>query len=1014
MNPVFGTRYGGVFAEDNEIDFTWIPTEIRGIGVTTMCQNADNMYAFSPNFKPHSSNTMGEFWTGLSHTPMFSFAREYTIFSFDEKEVIKVSEINFKGLIERSTDDGKTWSQPVEFHRAVHRVAKDSSGTYYIATTDGLYKTNSNFSTLNLIGFGGKRVFDFKIAPNGTFFAMVDRDSNRRVLLSTDKGTTWVESFSRFDIMIPSEVLGVNYNGHIYATIGDKLAVTSNNGTSWITSLPFPSRVNCIAFFRDNTVLVGTQKDGLYKSTSFGVYQKVNEYPAKTIQKLHVDINDNLYASGVNDFVYTMLGSSYWEATYKSIDKGKKFININKDFHGEQVIDFTSNSLGDLYMTVSSGMIYRAINKNNLGTPSLIAIQDKSVDIENGVEFSWTSAKRAELYELQISYDEEFDYAWESVVQLDTSHILVGKLTQNLEYFWRVRAKNHEAVGEWSEVRSFMTKLSTPELISPSNQEVNVPVYANLLWNSSEGANQYLIQVSQLSDFSEIDHEWTTSDTNTISPLLGGRTKYFWRVKASNEISTSNWSLVWSFETVFGPPNLISPTNESIGIDVSAMYLWEKATEVSSYDIQVSEFIDFSVLIMDSSYISTSSVLSNLLEYDKTYYWRVRSRNDEVVSEWSLIWKFRTAYQPVVLISPEDNSVNVTINSDFVWQEHASQNFYEIEVAKSEDFSNNVIFETIENLSIFSPVNLEPYLQYYWRVRVKSDENTGLWSDVFTFKTSVDKIELRFPNNLTSNHPVSINFLWFSTEGAATYHLQISGDEQFNDLIFSQDTISNTTFLFSGLNSGTVYYWRVRAVTPEGVGEWSDVWNFKTGNDIPVLVLPENGDNKVVNPIKFQWQAVTGAITYELNVSESSVFSDNIISKNDISTVEYTTSELDYPKTYYWRIRAKSEEGNLNWSQVWSFGTKDPNSVKDNIVKNEAETYPNPANNIVTFKLINNNSGTAELKIMEITGRTVYIGSVEIMNDLINFDCNELSNGLYFFAITTLDNNIQGEFIINR
>jgi hypothetical protein len=702
------------------------------------------------------------------------------------------------------------------------------------------------------------------------------------------------------------------------------------------------------------------------------------------------------------------------EATYISTDRGESFININKDFNNEQVMSFCVNIAEDLYMTTTSGMIYRAISSKNLKTPEILGIEDNAVDVDVDAEFKWTSVERAELYQLQISYNDDFSSQWEHVTQNDTIHNLFLAPLNNYKYYWRVRAKNHDAVSEWSPVRSFYSKLAHPELLTPSDQEINVPVYANLNWKKVEAATQYLIQISNTNDFANIEHEWVSDDSLTTSPLLQGRTKYFWRVKAYNDMSTSNWSVVWSFETVFGPPELLSPLNEASGVSNTPEMRWKSAIDISEYDIQISLFQDFSEIAFSSNSIPDTSIIAESLLFDTVYYWRVRSSNNEAKSEWSLVWQFRTGYSPVELVSPNNDAVNVAINTEYLWTAHSSQNKYEIEVSKVNNFVNKVISDSIENNVTYIASNLESYHEYYWRVRVKSDFNTGVWSEIRKYKTKVGQIELRFPGNTSQNHPVSISFLWFQTKGATSYHLQIANDLLFNDLIFSQDTISKTSHLYNQLNGGSEYFWRVRAVSPEGVGDWSEVWSFRTGNDIPVLISPENGNSNIINPIKFEWAPVMGVIKYELTVSENSNFSSPIINETNIINNYYTTSELDYPKVFYWRIRAITDNGTSSWSQTWSFGTKDPLSVNNKILVEINEIYPNPTDKFVTIRLPQTISENSNLDIFDISGNKVYHKILNGINDEIKVDCSELSTGKYFVIIESADSLFNAEFMIIR
>ncbi|MDT3738399.1 MAG: T9SS type A sorting domain-containing protein [Candidatus Kapabacteria bacterium] len=1019
LNPVFGSRYGGIYAEDRQEDFTWIPTRIRGIGVNTLCQSTTEMYGFFPNFAPHSSDNFGEEWTELEDATLKSLAQPTKLLSIKAKEIIAYYDKNVK----KTTDEGKTWIQAASTPKIINKISMDSSGNYYAATEGGLYFSDPTLSNWNLVKCRDTMVLDVEIGPTGTrfiatrYYKQNDPPAEpidvRKIWFSHD-GNNWNESGILFDkkSKTPHDI-GVNYNGNVYLAAGDVVFYSTNNGNQWFPTSGFPNNVASIGFLRDNTVLVGTEGSGLYKSKTVNTFEVIPEYPASLITLIHVGKNDYIYTSGVNILIDAAFSTV--EATYMSIDKGKSFININKDFNGESVMSFTVNNSGDMYMSTFSGMIYRAVDKKNLSIPSPISLPDKARDIDVDSVFSWTSAIRAELYQLQISYDIDFTYPWEYVTQLDTVHKLANKLDFNHTYYWRVRAKNHDAVSDWSAVRTFSSKLSKPVLIAPANNAIGVPVNADMLWNKVDSAAVYKIQISKHSNFDVLEFELISGDTTITTPLLDGRTDYFWRVKANNLVSTSDWSAIWKFTTVFGPPELRLPVNESVGNLNYPLMVWEKAIDVESYDLQISDKEDFSDLAFDTNSVITLSVTSGVLEYNKMYYWRVRSRIGQVISAWSNVWKFTTGYSPVELRLPAHNSVNVAINTQFEWLQHSLLNKYEIGVSKSANFTNYVLFDTVDNLLNYTANGLEAYQEYFWRVRVISNINTGVWSSAFKFKTKVNVITLRFPNDNTINHPLTIKFLWFGTNGATDYHLQIANDEQFNDLIFSQDTIASNTHPFSELNPNSEYFWRVRAVSPEGVGDWSEVWKFETGNNIPILIAPENGYDKVVNPVKFEWAPVGGALKYEINVSDNIDFTPPLtIFKNNITDNQYISSDLEFPKTYYWRIRAITVEGNSNWSQVWSFITKDPLSVREIISLDSRDIFPNPADKFVNIILPEYISSEFSLVIHDLSGNLIYQSKDINHDNAVKWDCSHVSPGLYFLTIHSSDMIVGGQIIISR
>jgi hypothetical protein len=104
-----------------------------------------------------------------------------------------------------------------------------------------------------------------------------------------------------------------------------------------------------------------------------------------------------------------------------------------------------------------------------------------------------------------------------------------------------------------------------------------------------------------------------------------------------------------------------------------------------------------------------------------------------------------------------------------------------------------------------------------------------------------------------------------------------------------------------------------------GAGIWrrplSEVMQPPT--DAPVLTSPSNGaTNLPLNP-SLNWNAVAGASTYRVQVSENSdcsspFFDDTILSSSIL---------LSPGKTYYWRMNAKNAVGTGSWSAIWSFST---------------------------------------------------------------------------------------------
>jgi titin len=78
-----------------------------------------------------------------------------------------------------------------------------------------------------------------------------------------------------------------------------------------------------------------------------------------------------------------------------------------------------------------------------------------------------------------------------------------------------------------------------------------------------------------------------------------------------------------------------------------------------------------------------------------------------------------------------------------------------------------------------------------------------------------------------------VNFIWNKSPLALAYTIQISIDNLFGSTIVNQ-SISDTTYSTSILQTSTKYYWRVRAENIIGASIWTNAM-FTTKLNIPSL-----------------------------------------------------------------------------------------------------------------------------------------------------------------------------------
>lgn len=92
--------------------------------------------------------------------------------------------------------------------------------------------------------------------------------------------------------------------------------------------------------------------------------------------------------------------------------------------------------------------------------------------------------------------------------------------------------------------------------------------------------------------------------------------------------------------------------------------------------------------------------------------------------------------------------------------------------------------------------------------------------------------------------------------------------------------------------------------------------------DTPLLLTPsDNSTDLSVQPL-FEWSNVA-ADTYRLQVSGSSDFTNPVADFQNLGGTSSQVENLDYGSSYFWRVQAVNADGESDWSDVWSFTTRD-------------------------------------------------------------------------------------------
>ena len=579
---------------------------------------------------------------------------------------------------------------------------------------------------------------------------------------------------------------------------------------------------------------------------------------------------------------------------------------------------------------------------------TLSSPENNATNIPTTINFEWEENADAEKYHFQLSKDGEFE-----VIARDTSlaenSLQHNSLQNEAVYYWRVRVVDENITGEWSETWSFTTKtedvpdLKQINLSSPSNGAADQPTTLTFTWKPDSEAENYQIIINDQQSFSDPLIDEVTSDASFKSPELDYGTTYYWGVRALADDESGEWSETWSFTTKtedvpdLKQVNLSSPSNGAADQPTTLTLTWKPDSEAENYQIKIDENNNFSNSTIDKN-ITESSIDVNGLEYETTYYWKVRAMAGDNIGKWSKTWSFTTEpieeddeyldLPAVTLSSPKNGATVEPINPTFNWQQIDDAEHYQIRIHDDNSLSNPMIEESVKETS-FSVPELEAGTTYFWAVRARAGDETSEWSDVWTFTTEkqaipeMGRVTLSSPSSGAENQPSDLNFEWESMTGAENYRIMVDESDAFTSSVIDE-TVVESSFDAEGLKPGATYYWRVRAQAGDDIGEWSQIWSFTTEStyiEQVVLSSPSDGASNIPTSVTLTWQDVQNIDEYRVQLGANNSFS-NIVEDELVYGTSYSASGLSHNQTYYWRVRGVVGNETGEWSATKQFTTE--------------------------------------------------------------------------------------------
>ena len=363
-----------------------------------------------------------------------------------------------------------------------------------------------------------------------------------------------------------------------------------------------------------------------------------------------------------------------------------------------------------------------------------------------------------------------------------------------------------------------------------------------------------------------------------------------------------------------GAFNLLVPSNGSTSQPVSGTLRWQTASTATGYDVYLGTNNPPTSKV-SSNQTDTFYNYSGLNNYT-TYYWKIVARNGNGITDATgSPWSFTTIQLPpgsFNLLSPSSGTVNQTISGALTWQASTNANNYDVYLDVNDPPTAKVSSNQTGTSYNFS--SLLYSTPYYWKVVAKNtvDSITAAGSPwhFTTIGPPPGAFQLVSPLNGAVSQMLSGTLVWNTSPNAVNYDVYL---DTHNPPVAKVDSNrSDTSYSYSGLNNGTIYYWKILAKNSSATTTASNApRNFTTASP-PVPPSNVSPSQITTNSLRLNWtDNATDENGYRIYRSSAAggpytqvdgdlppsttTFTDNNLQTNNLQTDNLQTDNLQTP-----------------------------------------------------------------------------------------------------------------------
>lgn len=470
-----------------------------------------------------------------------------------------------------------------------------------------------------------------------------------------------------------NDVYFANINTGIVVGQGGVVLRTVNGGTNWTQQTSgTPNHLFGVFFVNANTGYIVGDVGLILKSTNGGV-SWFAQSSGENVQLTSVsfrDANTGYVVGWYGTFIRTTNGGTSWTKYSTTITT-----NLSAVHFADANVGFAVGQYGKMVRTSNGGVNWTEVSTgtgNRLESLSFLNANTGTIIGEGGTIRKTTNAG------LNWTSQSSGTGTWLNGMSLQNSnfYVVVGqdglvRKTSNSGANWYSQVSNTSnwlrrthfidtsngwAVGDNGTIIKTTTGgwllPAAATLSAPANNATCVSLTILLDWSDvMPPISNYRVHIATDTGFTNLVHNQAginVSQYNVPSGVLNFNTRYYWRIKATNQVGEGlNWSAVRNFTTTtpaVTAPNLNQPANNST-VNATPELRWDSITTAAIYRVRISTDTNFTNIILDSNNITNRfmNVPSGRLQSNTRYYWRVTAANSCITSPNSARWSFITA-----------------------------------------------------------------------------------------------------------------------------------------------------------------------------------------------------------------------------------------------------------------------------------------------------------------------------------------------------------------------------------